>query len=112
MDLSFKILTTPYYVEHDMGFDTKPLATKPDGQRIQSRPFIGSTLIAFKALRHDGMKRLVVMNAILGLVWQFDPDYEGEHFEIKNKVPEDLMWSAIHDMAEKGDEINIQYENV
>jgi hypothetical protein len=110
MDLSFKILTTPYYVNHDTSFDTKPLATTPDGTRIQSRPFIGSTLIAFRALRHDGMKRLVVMGE--DKVWQFDPDYDGYHFEIKNKVPEDLMWSAIHDMAEKGDEINIQYENV
>jgi len=106
----FTILTTPYYVEHTNGFDTKPLATKPNGEKILSRPFVGSTLIAFKSMRHDGMQRVVIMGE--NKVWQFDPGGCREHFEIKNKVPSLLMHDAISEI-EEGNEITILYnENV
>ena len=107
-----KILSTPYYVNHDMSFETKPVCICADGTQMTSRPLLGDLHIAFKASRdsHTG-DEIVIMNDLR--VWIFANNFAPvAHFTIGEKVTTEDMKQHILDFSHSGDQIEIEYENV
>lgn len=112
MTTHLKILTTPYYVDHDMSFDTKPVCNCADGREMCSRPLLGDLHIAFKAKRDGGGQRvIVIMNDLK--VWMFNQGSGVRaHFTIGDRVTPEDMKQHILNLRNNGDQIEIEYENV
>jgi hypothetical protein len=107
-----KILSTPYYVDHNRSFDSKPVCNCADGREMCSRPLLGDLHIAFRAERSgSGQRVIVIMNDLK--VWMFNlGKAPTEHFKIGAKVPSEDMEQHIVDLYNNGDGIKIEYENV
>lgn len=105
-------MSTPYYVDHDRSFDTKPVSIGADGKHVCSRPLLGDLHIAFKAERDDpGNIEIVIMNDLK--IWLFNlGTTPAQHFTIGSKVSPEDMKQHIDDLYSNGDKIKIDYENV
>ena len=74
MVTKIKILSTPYYVDHDRSFVSKPVAICADGKQKCSSPLLGDLHIAFRAstqtaFQSDLPEEIVIMNDMK--VWLF-----------------------------------------
>ena len=111
MVTKLKILSTPYYVTHNVAFDTKPVSIGADGVQMCSRPLLGDMHIAFKVDRLGHHKEIVIMNDLR--IWLFVAKQPPVgQFTIGEKVTPDDMIQHIRDLKENGDQIEIEYENV
>ncbi len=106
-----KILSTPYYVNHDKGFDSKQVCVTTDGRTMLPCPPRGDLFIAFIAQRNDqpGHSEIVIMD--YQGVWLFSKKFPPvKHFTIMEKVTSNDIEQYILALTRKGNQIEIEYE--